>query len=442
MERKCGPLELFSVYRNVLDMSTTVFVSGEYSTSVSKSWLYPALAKVIKNHWCLTTNVYDSETKYPKLVQVSKIDLNNAVEFREDIESFEELTDIVFGPGYKFKYECDQTIWKLFILGKEQNKFAFVFDHAICDGTSGSIFHQDLIAALNSVDEEGDNGQPENIIINDLPTECNRIVESFGQTTPSWSFFAKTVFHGIKESIVGIDSSVYLGPEPCVPPRSKSIILDIDPEKASKIIKAAKSKGITVQSFLYAALMQSIADTMDSKEKEKVLSFATPVNARRFTKNHNEIGNYVYQHAHKLDKNWSNEESTGVFNDKWATDFDQHLKNSTKEAKDIAYIIGLLDYVDIRDYYKQELEKKKRGETAEISNLGRVSAGDDTSKIKLVKISLAQPVTSRGAHVILSAASTNNGYMSLCISCALDDDEKTKCYKIKRGLFNVLQQFF
>ncbi|CZR52955.1 uncharacterized protein PAC_02833 [Phialocephala subalpina] len=165
--RPLGALEQFSSARHHLGFYYNVGISASYSRTTNdsvplKDVVFKAVSAIIQKHPVLSAIPVNEDSANPYFVRLPFIDLEEAVTFltRQSPtisgEGDIELDRILEGQHNKgFKGDFGKLpFWRLIIVTEpeEENHFiaCFIFHHSLGDGTSGLVFHKDLLSALQN----------------------------------------------------------------------------------------------------------------------------------------------------------------------------------------------------------------------------------------------------------------------------------------------------
>lgn len=143
-----------------LGIQSNILVSAEYSSHgriLSDNDVYAALTTVVKAHpplCAIGVRLPSSSTGKHSLhlALLHKIDLKKCVVFMdggEDAEVGPTLLENAHNTWDWTDDEPDTPWWKVLIVGRKH--VVFVYHHFIGDGMSGTVFHREFLAALNSL---------------------------------------------------------------------------------------------------------------------------------------------------------------------------------------------------------------------------------------------------------------------------------------------------
>jgi hypothetical protein len=128
------------------------------SLTALKTRLYDALARVVLMQPHLQVGITGEYSKNPAFVRLDTLDLHNHVHWitLDKSRDFQQLYFETMQSQIDFKYEnlSIQPGWRVVIMHgmrAESIVVLYVWNHAHHDGSSGKIFHQQLLHYLNDV---------------------------------------------------------------------------------------------------------------------------------------------------------------------------------------------------------------------------------------------------------------------------------------------------
>ncbi|EEQ32965.1 Alcohol acetyltransferase [Microsporum canis] len=163
--RAVGCLERYSTARNPQRFYTNVAVTASYELPSScelplRDCIYSALETLIGQHPVLSAIPLEEESKEPYFARLPEISLDQCVSFRErsgreaDAEADAEL-DQMLNVQHNVSFAAPLPYWRLSVLTgpRDGRRFtaAYVWHHAIGDGSSGKAFHRTFLQALRGV---------------------------------------------------------------------------------------------------------------------------------------------------------------------------------------------------------------------------------------------------------------------------------------------------
>lgn len=303
-ERLCSRLELMSVYRTNQQIYSNVIVAMRYKPkqTYTKDTLKIKIEKalrssVIPSNPLLACRIIDGNTHQPKF---QRRDIQQL-----PVQLIVDWTDI--GDFLRRDHDdrpSNEALWHLSILPeRESDAFwvSFAFHHAIGDGTSGLIFHEQLLDALE------DSSKPD--FSPDKPSPLPPPIEACSlDTTVSW----KTLSGYIPDLIwmpsflrrKYFEAEFYAGNATSKDQRYNNqtglLSLKLDHKKVQALRKFAKANSISIHALLHGAFAHSIDTEMPIKTITPIsLRPLLPVDQRR------NIAPYMtaYPSITKLDEN-------------------------------------------------------------------------------------------------------------------------------------------
>ncbi|KAK9469415.1 alcohol acetyltransferase-domain-containing protein [Lipomyces arxii] len=398
--RPQGLFENYFVTRSTLDFYRSVCIWSELDRPITKPRLYAALSRLVTRHAALRAVVLDHDTKLPKFGFLARIELDKVVEF-VTCESEIELGSL---HETKFDYTAaDVPLWKLVVMN--MTTLAFVFDHSPLDGTSGGIFHTDLLEFINTAPES------------DLSVvECDSIdmfpaMESVVNTRPPATYIISTLWKEFgpkwKSGPPARNGSIYAIPTTYPVTNARYRVLTLSPSQATSALSQCRAHSTTLTAFLNAALLAAMTKAYPSAP-----GFGTsiPISARRFMPNKDRImGAYVFQYA----------EITPAQAFSWAeaARFGAALKAGTTAKA--GYLIGMLRMLfgNISGWMQAKVGQV-RDRDMEISNLGawKFVSGEYVA----VKFGFSQPVGVTNPPVVISVAGIAGGSVTMVLGYSED----------------------
>ncbi|RHZ49539.1 uncharacterized protein CDV56_104520 [Aspergillus thermomutatus] len=162
--RAVGLLERYSTARHHLKFYLNVSVAATYTLPEIydfpvKDYIYRACGRLIGQHPILSAIPVGEDTKEPYFARLPEIDLEKSVSFEKRSHDFPgaDEPDAELETLLKIQHNTPFTpplpYWRLCVLTDATNErrftAAFVYHHAIGDGTSGKAFHKTFLQALH-----------------------------------------------------------------------------------------------------------------------------------------------------------------------------------------------------------------------------------------------------------------------------------------------------
>lgn len=187
-------------------MTATYVLPVSFNLSV-KDYVYRVSETLIAEHPALSAIPAADDTQQPYFVRLPQIDLDQVVSFEQRMNGplSTESTDEEPTPDldlqsllerqHNVPFTAPNAYWRLCILTEPDNKrlftAAFVFHHALGDGTSGKAFHQTFLRALDSAENEN---RETKSIIQPPSTPLLPNIEQIHPMPLSFLFLAKKIF--------------------------------------------------------------------------------------------------------------------------------------------------------------------------------------------------------------------------------------------------------
>lgn len=407
-----------------MGMSSVIFVCATYTQVLEKELLHEALGNLVDEEPILRCNVFGEKTTEPYFGCID-VDLDNVVLYRPDISSCQELSDLLI-PAEKYGYGDEHMpLWRAYVIGEDRKELAWVYDHSISDGTSGVLFHQKLLHKMNKKQANNKNSDDSKI---------GPRLEDVIDIRPSWGFSFQFVSSMLKKKLFG-GPKTWTGLPPVIPLQSQSELFEFESEYAGQLLTYCRRHKITLTGLLYGVFLQSLRHIIPEEDQKTYddISFCCPVNARKYNPALcNELGNYVFQFSHKAplkDNKTIEEEAKEVL---------PALKAALADPAEIKYAIGLLNYVDIRNYLNDEFKEQNRTGAMEISNLGSFDFPSNADQINISKLVFSQGVNSLSCYTTLSLVGVKNGPICGSLSVGRDDSNHSICKTLRKEMFQRL----
>lgn len=337
----------------------------DFSQEVERSLRY----HVIPLNPLLACKIADGCTEKPRFVRVpiQKIPLRM-------VKDWDELQ------GY-LRREHDEApsnedLWRVSILPEREAFWvSFAFHHAIGDGTSGLIFHEHLLCALQAKPTSPAD------IVQVLPPS----IEHCGlKLVPTWKSLLQEIHHVVpvphfvRAHLPHMYVPFYAGNPTTMEQRRKTKTglrtIKLNSREVANLRKIAKANKISIHALIHGAVAHSI-------DTEKPLKSCTPISLRPLLRSEyrRHIANYVSTHLSVAPKGEDPISTAKAFYE------EINRPEARAEAK---YLLGKLQYLNnhaprkhglcgMEQFFLDQLRVKDEhclGATFEISNLGNVSA--------------------------------------------------------------------
>jgi hypothetical protein len=171
-----------------LGIQSNIIVAASYNHGLTKQAVYPALRTVVTTHPGLARVAEMAPSKKGRHILqrmlLHTVNLDSCVEFieQESLEIDAQFIENVHNKEWNWTtVEPGRPWWKLIVVNGRHA--VFVFHHMICDGAFASMFHRDLLAALNALPDDQENAEPDPIIRLDpntvkLPTDPQHLTNT------------------------------------------------------------------------------------------------------------------------------------------------------------------------------------------------------------------------------------------------------------------------
>jgi hypothetical protein len=384
--RPCGCLETYSTARHHLGYYNNVGLTATYTSPLSipgslEGPVYAALRKVIAKHPVLSAIALNEDKSYPNVyfARLPSIDLRTCVEFQErkdpvpgDGETDKELERLLTNQharNYKDNLGS-KPFWRLAILTSRSHVSTFtaawMFHHALADGSSAFLFHNTFLAALNFLDSD-----PSSNSIIEPPTEPLPPPFEDLHTMPiSWSFLLTNVGKLLFPSILdkhppklwtgnSVPSTISTSP------RFHFRTIVFSAATTRSLAQLSRTEGVSLTATLQCLVTASLFASLPAEQYDKIAvmgpmatrTFLTGVQDDQMT---NALTEWTYTHCR---------EKAGMFSWKETRAAKSTILTAVAQSgRDNP--IALLKYISsMHDYLDSHLGKK-RMPSFELSNIG------------------------------------------------------------------------
>ncbi|KAJ5952935.1 uncharacterized protein N7479_011348 [Penicillium vulpinum] len=270
--RSVGRLEQYSTSRHQIGFYLNVAVSATYFLPETfvlpvKDYVYQACEATIAEHPSLSAIVADDQTQDPYFVRLPEIDLDQVVSFQDrkpgllcteaDGEPAPDLDlQTLLATQHNLPFRTPNAFWRLCILldieDERQFTAAFVYHHAIGDGTSGKAFHQTFLRALGAIDSPD---QTKSIIKSPrLPLLPS--IEHVHSMSLSLPYLAKKIFQAKIYS--RRPTGLWTGSKVLVPSQTRLRLLPFSKLLVSTVRDRCRKEGTTITALLQTIVARSI----------------------------------------------------------------------------------------------------------------------------------------------------------------------------------------
>ncbi|KAJ5484327.1 Alcohol acetyltransferase [Penicillium expansum] len=265
-------LEQYSTSRHQVGFYLNVAVSATYFLPDAfvlpiKNYVYQACEAAITEHPSLSAIVADDHTQDPYFVRLPEIDLDQVVSFQDrkpgllateaDGEPTPDLDlQTLLATQHNTPFRAPNPFWRVCVLLgiEDERKFtvAFVYHHAIGDGTSGKAFHQTFLRALGAMDSSD---QTKSIIKSpQLPLLPN--IERVHPMSLSLFYLAKKIFQAKIYS--RRPTGLWTGSKILVPSQTRLRLVPFSKLLVGAIRDRCRQEGTTITALLQTIVARSI----------------------------------------------------------------------------------------------------------------------------------------------------------------------------------------
>ncbi|PYI21707.1 hypothetical protein BO86DRAFT_356320 [Aspergillus japonicus CBS 114.51] len=439
--RSAGYLEKYSIARHPLGFYYNVGVTATYTlpetyTLPLRDYVYKACEILIGQHPVLSAVPVNEESDEAYFVRLPEIDLAQPVSFHKRLRGFPEgdATDTELDEYLQTQHSTGFTTpgapyWRLAIFTDDEDdnasarrRFtaAYIFHHALGDGTSGKIFQETFLEALttagSALSAASGGEEAKQVVPTPVGTPLLPNLEAAHPCSISLPFLLSAA---IKMKFGGRDRGLWTGAPVFTPLEARARHLVIPAPVSAAFRQSCRRNGATVTAAVQAAMAQALFAHLPPQCTKLRLTGAISV------------------------RKWLTqaipEKSLGV----WVMDFGESYwrkslpaaagteetfpwKEAQRSRETIERVVGmkgkntgvnLLKYVSgFSEFFRSKLGKP-RGESIELSNIGVLSASDevqsDPSKPQMGRVIFSQSPNAAGAAIVVSAISGGDGCLVL-----------------------------
>ena len=424
-----GRLEKYSTARHPIKFYLNAAVAATYTLPdtfnfPTKDYIYKSCASAIQQHPILSAIPVGEDTNEPYFARLPEVDLDHTVSFQKRNSEFpdEDKKDIeleaLLNVQHNTPFSAPLPHWRVCVLLDTENdrRFtaAFVFHHALADGTSGKAFHKTFLGALHTIAESS--LETKRVVTSPtMPLLPN--LEAIHPMTVSIPYLATTLF---KEKIWSWkDPGLWTGSEIRIPLEThmRHIVISKSVTTALKVICRQHSTTMT------AALQVLFARALFAQVPEAVsqVKCSGPLSPRRWLPDiitDGSIGVWIQDYSELYMR-------TSLAADSFPWD---EAARSRRTIENVLSLQGKNASVNLLKYindYQQDLFISKigqqRGSTFEMSNVGIFSAASaglasDSSKPQIGRMLFSQCASVSGSAIEVSVITGGDGCMVLAFS--------------------------
>lgn len=422
-----GRLEQYSTARNPLGFYYNVAVAATYTLPESslsiKDYVYRACEAAIFQHPILCAIPVGEDTKEPHWARLPEIDLGRSVSsqkrshpFPGEDEKDDELEKLL-NIQHNIAFSPPLPYWRVCLLLDAGNKrrftAAFVFHHAVGDGTSGKAFHKSFLEGLHAVTESSAETRQ---VISSPTMPLLPSIEEIHPMTLTIPYLATTLF---KEKVWSWrDPGLWTGSEIRVPLETQMRHIVIPKSLATSFRHACRRNNTTITAALQTIVSRAVFTHIPDNFTQ--LKCNGPLSSRKFLPDivtDDSIGVWIQDYNEFYSRD-------DVMLDSFPWSEAQRSRRtieSTLSLQGTNASPNLLRYVN--DFHQELfLSKvgKQRGSSFELSNIGVFAPGlnlnDDPSKPHIGRMIFSQCASVTGCAVEISVISGGDGCLVLALS--------------------------
>ncbi|KAK6336835.1 hypothetical protein TWF718_009623 [Orbilia javanica] len=299
--RQAGLIEKFHIIRSSISFYNNVIVSASYSSKkpLSPDRLVRALHTVLSAHPSLSAGIQlpEEPTGTPSFIPLPSIDFTKSEKFiiwessstsSSHAKEYKSLLCRLHDTPFPNEDLTSLPLWRIGVLKRSYNtptaydsetnsegridyEIAFSYHHAIADGLSGAAFHYSLVSALNNIDEASGHGTSWDIYtppgdLELLPPMDEILDFGMGLKTAGRvaGFVGKSILPSFMHKSVWAAGKV---PEKLSP--TKVDFLTVEPYTLETLMKALKTKKVSLTAFLTYAAADALFSVMKALEKDE-----------------------------------------------------------------------------------------------------------------------------------------------------------------------------
>ncbi|KAJ6790039.1 hypothetical protein PWT90_05266 [Aphanocladium album] len=328
--RQLATIELYQAALHLLDHYYGTVVTCRYAlpARLAKSpenlrhALDVAVAQTVLEHPVLQVGMIDVDTKVPSYVELDEVRLARHIEWR----NFENTDDPRVAYDDMLQYQLDTKFcdvettpqWRVAVLyqgGVSEMDVFFSWNHPICDGVGGRIFHESLLHNLNHPDAAVNAVLHERVLAlsgcaDSLPPSMDKMAD-YSTSVP---YILRSAWKELKPVCATRSKRTLHKWAPIVkapPLRTQFRRLSFDDATTSKVVQSCRAHGTTLTGLFHGIVAVSLAASLRKSQAEAFMS-KTAVNMRQAVTSpvpgypnldvQRAMGNNVSVVAHTLDR--------------------------------------------------------------------------------------------------------------------------------------------
>ncbi|RHZ57601.1 hypothetical protein CDV55_106100 [Aspergillus turcosus] len=425
--RAVGPLERYSTARHHLKFYLNVSVAATYTLPETyngpvKDYIYRACGRLIGQHPILSAIPVGEDTREPYFARLPEIDLEKPVSFANRSHDFPgadepdaELENLLT-TQHNTPFTSPLPYWRLCVLTDATNErrftAAFVYHHAIGDGTSGKAFHKTFLQALH---ETAASVAPEEVktVIASPQVPLLPNAETVHPLPVSMFYLATTLF---REKVWSwADPGLWTGSEIIVPLETQVRHIVFPEHVTSSLKDRCRQNNTTITAVLETVVARSLFAHLPEKFTSVKCNGA--MSTRRWLPDiitDDSMGVWVQSYEDTFSRN-------KVTSDGFPWEEARRARQTIENVLDLKgknTTANLLRYVD--DFQKMLLSKvgKARDASFEVSNLGvlAVDREQDPAKPRIGRMVFSQSASVTGSAIEASVITGGDRCMVLAFS--------------------------
>ncbi|KAH1398147.1 hypothetical protein KXX16_006761 [Aspergillus fumigatus] len=403
--RAVGLLESYSTARHHLKFYLNVSVAATYIlpetyNSPVKDYIYRACTRLINQHPILSAIPVGEGTKEPYFARLPEVDLEKSVSFEKRARDFPEADEpdteleTLLTTQHNTPFTPPLPYWRLCVLtdATSERRFtaAFVYHHAISDGTSGKAFHKTFLQALRET--AGSVGLEEvKTVIAPPKVPLLPNSEAVHPLPVSIFYLATTLF---KEKVWSwSDPGLWTGSGIIVPLETQLRHIVFSEHVTSVLKDRCRHNYTTITAMLETAIARSLFARLP--EKFTSVKCTGAMSTRRWLDDiitDDSMGVWVQDFEDTFSRN--NVTSDGF---PW-----EEARRARQTIENVLSLKGknaspnLLKYVDdVHDLFLSKVGKARKS-SFEVSNVGVLAADQDTAKPQIERMVFSQSASVTG----------------------------------------------
>ncbi|KAL5363904.1 alcohol acetyltransferase [Aspergillus floccosus] len=382
-------MEQYSTARHHLKYYNNVAVAATYSLPESfilpvQDYVFKACEALVGQHPVLSAIPLREDTKEPYWARLPEVDLGHAVHFKQrtkpvsETDNHDSELDELLQEQHNTPYTAPHPYWRLCVLTEatEPRRFtaAFVFHHALGDGTSGKVFHLTFLQALRSAASLAPSEAKQTITSPNTP-----LLPSLEEAHPlpiSFGFLASTVWNQVLWP--SRKPGLWTGSDVRLPLATRIRHIAFPESTASAFRKLCRQNGTTVTATLDTLISRALFRHLPAQFTQ--LQTSVPMSLRRLLPSpisDESIGVWVSDIKGSYERSALETESFPWNEAKRARETIEKAVNL--QGKDtFAALLRLVN--NIHKYFTDKIGKP-RDSSLEVSNIGAVvpaDVGNDT----------------------------------------------------------------